>query len=193
MRTILAFLTLWAGSALAQLSEGPPSRYVEHSSVVPSVSNTRASKLAASMKTQVQGWSLQGSGYELSCDEVSSNCGAMILRSSNFQESQRGALVHREPAVVWRGATVELRADMRVGSVGQKASLVILALDVNGEPIAVVRSKELKGTSAYGWQSVSLKVPDEADRLVVGFELVGRGAIYVKEAAFDDAEELASR
>lgn len=160
---------------------------------LPLATGDRSARLAAAVRTGVIGWSFEGEGYELACDEVATNCGVMLMRSRAWRQGTMGTFLHRESALPWRGSRVELRAEVRTGEVKQHAVLLVSAQDEQGRVLSTARSEPLTGTSSFAWRSVALDVPAGAERLVVGFELVGRGALFLREIQFDDAQLLSVR
>lgn len=149
---------------------------------------THAARLARAVKTNLPDWKVVGAGYQVRCDEVSSNCGAMVLRSVAWTRASAGALVHDEPAEAWRGKTVELSGELRAGGVGERAQLVVVAQDQGGAIIAIARGAPLAGTTSFEKQAVTLEVPVEAARVVMGVELISEGAVFVRELSVAVAE-----
>lgn len=145
--------------------------------------NALAARLARAVKSNLPDWRVVGAGYQVRCDEVASNCGAMVLRSVAWSRPKAGALVHDEPADAWRGKTLELSGELRVGAVGERAQLVAVAQDVNGAIVAIARGEPMKGTTMFERHVVSLEVPAEAVHVVVGVELISEGAVFVRELA----------
>ncbi|MFZ5443404.1 MAG: hypothetical protein ACOZQL_25580 [Myxococcota bacterium] len=133
------------------------------------------------MKTNVPGWSLVGEGYQLRCDEVSTNCGVMILRSEAWTQTKAGALVHGEDAKPWRGRRFDFSTELRAGAVSQRAHVVLVAQDAQGKTLALAKSAVLEGTTSFSRHEVSLDVPENAEKLVVGIELIGSGAVFVRD------------
>jgi hypothetical protein len=197
MRTLLCCLVVSSLPALAQHTPReqvrPAMHHYDRASALPVIMGERAERIAASLRTDLLGWRVEGAGYELTCDHVSTNCGVAMLRSKAWHEPKAGALLHGESALPWRGTRVVLAADLRTGSVDDGASLVILALDAEGRTVGSARSERLRGTTTFGWREVSFEVPQQAERVLVGVELVGRGAVHVREVVFDDAELVATR
>lgn len=144
------------------------------------------------LNTNLVGWSIEGQGYELRCDEIVPSCAAALFRSRPLATSPQGALVHREWAAPWRGATVEAKAEARPGGVSGQATLFIRAEDAQGRTLATSHGPPMSSTTPFQHQRVSLVVPPEAERLTIGFEILGTGAVFVRQIVFDDAELLAS-
>lgn len=144
-------------------------------------SHESATRLVRAVKTNLAGWALVGEGYQLRCDEGTSDCGVMILRSQPWAQPRAGALVHEEQVQQWQGKRFDFSAELRAGGVTGRAQVVLVAQDREGNVMAVTKSAALQGTTSFERQSVSLDVPAEAARLLVGVELVGAGAIFVKD------------
>ena len=145
------------------------------------------------LKTNILGWTLEGAGYEFKCDDLLFGCGIPVFRSRTLARPEKGSFIHREWAVPWRGAVVEVRGEIRAGMVSGAAALVIRAEDASGHTLALAESPPLKGTTSFQSLEVKLLVPADAERLSVGFELTGTGALFIRGVEFDDAELLASR
>lgn len=142
------------------------------------------------LHTNVHGWALEGSGYEFKCDGAVFGCALPVLRSKLAAQPGTGALVHHEGAAPWRGVTVEAQGELQAGRVRGQAVLIIRALDGAGNTIAVASSPPMTGTTPFVRHRISLEVPAQAERLTVGVELTGTGAVFVRELQFDDAELL---
>lgn len=189
MRTMLVLIVALGTTALAQQGralrgEGAP--VIERDNVSLPLPIDRGPRVAAALKTDVLGWAVEGAGYELRCDDVGTNCGAVLLRSQAWRQVKAGAFLHHESALPWRGTRVELRADLRTGRVDQHATLVVMAQDEQGKVLLSARSDTLSGTTPYTSKSVLMHVPEAAERLVFGVELVGPGGVFVRELWFDE-------
>lgn len=145
------------------------------------------------IKSDVPNWSLEGKGYQLKCDEVADTCRGAMLRSSPSAGSQSSVrLIHHESALPWRGVDLVFRAELRVGQSAGEARLVARIEDLNGNEVFRVTSAPLRGTTRFGWQTLKLHVPDDAERVSFALEFAGSGAVFFRELSFDDAESLAT-
>jgi|APLak6261675434_1056106.scaffolds.fasta_scaffold01073_7 hypothetical protein len=187
MRLLVLALLVVSSGAFAQHSGFRWARHFERSSGFPI--GLGFGPYVGALRTDLQGWGVVGRDYEVSCDRVSTSCGVALLRSKGWSRGDSGgALLHSESALPWRGVKISLRGELRAGAVAQRASLVVLVYGADGKVLTSARSEPLTGTTSYGWQRVTLIVPDGAEKLSVGVELVGVGAVFVREVSFDEAD-----
>jgi hypothetical protein len=145
------------------------------------------------VKSELLGWTLEGQGYEFRCDPLTDDCASALLRSRNLvKTAPSGLLLHREAGAPWRGVKVALRAELRAGAIKDRAALVLRAEDAQGNVLASSSPAPLTGTGSFRWHRAELLVPENAERLVVGVQLTGAGAVFVRELHLDDVEGLAS-
>lgn len=151
------------------------------------------------LRSWVQGWVLTGTrpdAYEIRCDDVFTDCAVPILRTRAFKSEPfgMGSLTHTESAVTWRGARVELRAELRSGAVDGWAGLWMRIDGPNGKVLAFdnMQNRALRGTSSFKWYSVVLDIPADAEQVTFGVLLHGPGAVYVRELAFGEVEREVS-
>lgn len=151
------------------------------------------------LRSWVQGWGLTGTrpdAYEVRCDEVFTDCAIPILRTKAFKSEPfgMGSLTHSEPADGWRGARVEVRAELRAGAVDGWAGLWMRVDGPDGKVLAFdnMQNRPLRGTGSFQWYSVVLDVPPEAVSLTFGVMLHGPGAVFIRELTFDEVERAVS-
>lgn len=137
----------------------------------------------------VGGWALEGQGFEARCDDVADSCTTTMLRSRSGTAGH-SAMLHHESALPWRGLTVAMHADFRVGRLDGTAQLVIRVEDAAGRELQRVVSPAVRGTTGFRWQAVSLTVPEGAERLTFGLEVQGTGAVFLRGVRFDEAALL---
>ncbi len=178
MRPLAVFIALASLHALAQRDRDRADRWF------PDPTERRVPVL----KTNVIGWSFDGQGYELRCDDLMFGCGQPLLRSRVGAVSGRAMLLHRESGLPWQGVTVEALAELRTGAVKGAAHVVIRAEDAAGHAIAEAKSPAMEGTTSFQRHRVTLQVPPDTERLSVGFELEGTGAVFLREFQFDNTE-----
>ena len=147
------------------------------------------------LKTWVTGWALTGSrpdAYEVTCDTIFTDCAVPILRTKATASPPlgTGSLTHSESAVEWRGARLQVRAELRSGRVDGWAGLWMRVDGADGQVLAFdnMQDRALRGTSSFQWYSVVLDVPADAERVTFGVLLHGPGAVYVRELLFDEVE-----
>lgn len=144
------------------------------------------------LRSWVLGWALTGSkpeAYEIRCDDVFTDCAIPILRTKALagEPFGMGSLTHSESAQPWRGARVELKADLRTGRVDGWAGLWMRVDGPDGKVLAFdnMQNRALRGTSSFQWYSVVLDVPENAERISFGVMLHGPGAVFIRELRFD--------
>ncbi len=146
------------------------------------------------LRSEVKGWNLTGSkpeAYEIRCDDVFSDCAIPILRTKLFADEPlgMGSLSHSESAAKWRGQRVELVAELKAGRIAGWAGLWMRIDGPDGQTLAFdnMQTRPLRGSSSFGWHSVVLNVPDNAQRISFGVMLHGPGAVFVRELHFRQA------
>ncbi|MCC6335276.1 MAG: hypothetical protein IT380_14965 [Myxococcales bacterium] len=147
------------------------------------------------LRSWVLGWALTGSkpdAYEIRCDDVFTDCAIPILRTRALSSEPygMGSLTHSEGAQPWRGARVELKAELRTGRVDGWAGLWMRIDGPDGKVLAFdnMQNRPLRGTSSFQWYSVVLDVPADAERISFGVMLHGPGAVFIRELRFDAAD-----
>jgi hypothetical protein len=191
MKTLAILAALISSTALAQnmrrddLSSSP---YLQNQSIFAIPFSPRIPLIRAS----VTNWSLEAPGYQLRCDDVAETCTTAMLRSSSAGRDGVARFIHAESAQAWQGTEVSFRAELRVGRAAGEAALVIRVEDAAGNELQRVSSAPLTGTTRFGVQTVSLKVPDNAERITFAVELHGTGAVFFRELLIDDLQLLAS-
>ncbi|MEW5740613.1 MAG: hypothetical protein AB1938_16915 [Myxococcota bacterium] len=147
------------------------------------------------LRSWVLGWALTGSkpdAYEIRCDDVFTDCAIPILRTRALASEPygMGSLTHSEGAQPWRGARVELKAELRTGRVDGWAGLWMRIDGPDGKVLAFdnMQNRPLRGTTSFQWYSVVLDVPADAERISFGVMLHGPGAVFIRELHFDAAD-----
>jgi hypothetical protein len=194
MRFTLATVVLLSTAALADSFEREHWTVPFVSSVMPGGSGAPPLVRRPAIRTELWGWSLSGDGYEVRADDLALGYQVALLRSRAFTTSPgSGVLLHREGAAPWRGLQLVVRAEFRTGMVDGGATLFARTEDDGGRVLSTASSRPVSGTGTYRWEQVELLVPEGARDVVLGVELQGRGAVYVRELHVDDAELLARR
>lgn len=145
------------------------------------------------LRSWVHGWSLTGASgraYVLRCDDTFAACSVPVLRSNGaVKDDAVGSLTHSEAAWPWRGLKVELRAELRAGRVSGWAGLWVRVEAADGTVLVSEDMKErpLIGTTSFAWQTVTLTVPENAERLSFGVALHGAGGVFIRQVEFDEA------
>lgn len=194
----LVFFAVVLGSALALAQEATslrPSRAPQRAEAMPlQVGNGLFGK-TPKLRSWVQGWGLTGTrpdAYEVRCDDVFTDCAIPILRTRAFKSEPfgMGSLTHQESAETWRGRRVELRAELRGGSIDGWGGLWMRVDGPEGKVLAFdnMQNRPLRGTSSFQWYSVVLDVPAEAERITFGVLLHGPGAVFIRELAFGEVD-----
>lgn len=194
VRLVMLWGLLTSMAALAQHDRhGAPLLVVPPQTSMPLHMGSNPDRLPL-LKTWVQGWALTGSrpdAYEVKCDDVTSDCGAPILRTRALTTEPfgTGALTHTESAVAWRGRRVELKGELRAGRIDGWAGLWVRVDGKDGQVLAFdnMQNRPLKGTGGYAWYSVVLDVPTHAEKLFFGVLLHGPGGVWVRELQFNEA------
>ena len=194
-RLLLAVFTVSSTAALAQPMhwDDEPASFPFSFSTMPRGAGVRPQLRGPQIATEVHGWTFSGAGYELTADPEARSQVALIRSLPLRARPGPAALLHREPAAPWRGVKVVLRAELRAGMVDGAATLVLRAEDAAGTVLAAAPVTPIQGTTLFGWQRAELLVPEGAERVVLGVQLQGGGAIFLRELHVDDAELLASR
>ena len=148
------------------------------------------------LRTNVEGWSLTGSrpdAYQVRCDEVFTDCAIPILRTRSGTDEPfgMGSLTHFEPATKWRGMRVRLKGELKGSGIDGWAALWMRIDGADGQVLAFdnMQDRPLRGTSGFGWYSVVLDVPLEAERVSFGVLLHGPGAIFVRQLEFEAVDD----
>jgi hypothetical protein len=193
MRLPLAAALVLSTLGFAQRrSDSPPMICPCLSALMPGGAGSSEGLPRPSVHSELFGWRLEGESYEFRCDELTENCEASILRSRALSAlTSPGQVVHRESAAPWRGVKVALRVQLRTGG-ADDASLVLRVEDASGRVLTSASAPAVKGTTLFAWHRAELVVPEEAERLVVGIQLKGGGAVFIRQLHLDDVELLAS-
>lgn len=198
MRLLLLAIILLSVSAFAQQEKRTwrMAQPFANDQSLPGTPRMQSGAKNVKLKTFLDGWGVAGTdgAYELTCDVVSSNCGIAILRSTGATADSYGTLLHRESAVPWRGQHVRLRTELRGGRVDAWAGAWLRAEDKDGKLLAArtMRSAPVSGTTSFQWAVLDFEVPAEAVTLLMGIELQGTGAVFVREIELEAASEAVS-
>jgi hypothetical protein len=138
------------------------------------------------LQTDVVGWKLEGGDVELTCDKLNDGCGLPVFRSRGARSAD-GRLVHREAAWPWRGMELTFAMEARAGRT-DNAHLYFRVTNADGKVVLFEEGKPLHGTTRFGRHTLTVTIPDDADRLEVGLALVGQGAVFVKSITIDEHE-----
>jgi hypothetical protein len=195
-RTILLAVACCASLAVAQDKTNlRPSRSHAQAEAMPLNLGAGLFGKQPRLRSWVQGWGLTGTradAYEIRCDDVFTDCAIPILRTRAFKSEPfgMGSLTHQESAETWRGRRVELRAELRGGSIDGWAGLWMRIDGPEGKVLAFdnMQNRALRGTSSFQWYSVVLDVPPEAERITFGVLLHGPGAVFIRELAFGEVD-----
>jgi hypothetical protein len=199
MRFTLVAVVLSGTAALAdhefQLRAGhDPVPFPFVSSIMPRGAGAPPRVRQPQIRTELRGWSVSGEGYEVRADDFALGYQVAMLRSRPLGTGAApGVLLHREGAAPWRGVRLVVRAELRTGMVDGAATIFVRTEDGKGQVLTTASSRPVSGTGTYRWEQVELLIPEGAEDVVLGVELQGHGAVYVRELHIDDAELLASR
>jgi hypothetical protein len=194
MRLTLITVVLLSTAALADHAERDQWTFPFISSVMPPGAGAPPQVRRPEIRTEVRGWTISGEGYEVRADDLAQGYQVAMLRSRPWGTTAApGVLLHREGAAPWRGVRLVVRAELRTGMVDGGASLFLRTEDATGQVLTTATSRPVSGTGTYRWEQVELLVPEGAQDVVLGVQLQGHGAVYVRELHVDDAELLASR
>lgn len=179
-------------STLAQAQEA--SRGERRESAMPLAIGGGFFRKAPKLNTFVRGWQMTGTrpdAYEIRCDEVFfAECEVPILRTRAFKSEPlgMGSLTHSESAEPWRGRRVQVKAELRAGSIDGWAG-VWMRVDGKDEQVLSfdnMQDRALRGTTAFQWHTVILNIPMEAERISFGILLHGPGAVFIREIVFSE-------
>ncbi|MFT3713540.1 MAG: hypothetical protein QM817_38275 [Archangium sp.] len=200
IRSLWTILVLTASLALAQETKGgsmrpPVARNQNQAEAMPLNLGSGLFGKKPKLRSWVQGWTVTGTrpdAYEIRCDDVFTDCAIPILRTRAFKSEPfgMGSLTHQEAAETWRGRRIELRAELRGGSIDGWAGLWMRVDGPGGKVLAFdnMQNRPLRGTSSFEWYSVVLDVPAEAERITFGVLLHGPGAVFIRELAFGEVD-----
>lgn len=196
MKRSLLLAVLVAGSAFAQDKYGiRPARQQNQAQPMPLQLGSNFLGKTPKLRSWVQGWGLTGTrpdAYEVRCDDVFTDCAVPILRTRAFKSEPfgMGSLTHQESAETWRGRRVEVRAELRGGSIEGWAGVWMRIDGKDGQALAFdnMQNRALRGTSSFQWYSVVLDVPADAERITFGVLLHGPGAVFIRELAFGEVD-----
>jgi hypothetical protein len=131
------------------------------------------------------GWAHWGNGYRLQIDNTEKNSGnasLMIEPALEKKADYAGIAAYRIPAN-YLGKEIELRGFLKLENVSDGYAGLLLRLDGGNQPLGFqgMEERNLNGTS--GWTSYSLKMPlmENAEWIVVGAILTGRGKLWVDD------------
>jgi len=195
MKRVLAAVLCLASVAWADDPLQRPKRSSDRGQPMPLAVGHSVFGRTPRLRSWVQGWSLTGTrpeAYEVRCDDVFTDCAIPILRTRAFTSEPfgMGSLTHAESAETWRGRRIELRAELRTGSVDGWAGLWMRVDGKDAHVLAFdnMQNRALRGTTSFQWYSVVLDVPADAERVTFGVLLHGPGAVFIRELAFGEVE-----
>ena len=141
------------------------------------------------------GWEIAqhagATSYEFTLDGKIVHNGKQSLRIDNVGSEPYGMVSQELPVGELRGKTLRLSAYLRTRDVtgnryGRGAALVLQAL-VQGSPLAFnhMRDAPARGTTEWTRHEVTLAIPPQTQKILVGAMLTGPGTVWLDDVALE--------
>lgn len=147
------------------------------------------------ISVEPMGWSLLSSntGYNVGTDTRTKRTGAHsgVLYSTEVNNEGWSQLLQVLSSTAYRGQRVRFRAYLKTENVFGRAGLFMrIEGDKTTLPLAWDNMQDRPIRGSNGWQRVAvvLDVPPQAQRIVFGALLTGRGRVWIDDASFETVD-----
>jgi hypothetical protein len=158
------------------------------------VANAGFEATAQGPRGDPQGWfSFQHAGplsYKFTVDAAERKSGERSLRIDNTGPEIYGAIAQGVDARPWRGKVARLSAWVKTRDADDGGAVLTLLALQSGATLAqnFMPDAPIKGTTGWNRYTITLALPQNADKVEVGMMLQGRGAAWLDDVELEIVE-----